>query len=102
MTEFTKVASTDDLAPGDGSVVEVNGVEIALYNVDGAFYALSNTCVHQGGPLGEGFIEGETVTCPWHGWQYNVKTGVSVMSDQIRVACYEVKVEGSDVLAAVP
>jgi NAD(P)H-dependent nitrite reductase small subunit len=101
MATFVKVAEVADLAPGSGKCVEVNGKQIALFNVDGAWYAIDNTCLHRGGPLGDGELDGTIVTCPWHGWQYDVATGVNTMDDSERVDRYEVKVEGGSVLVAV-
>jgi nitrite reductase/ring-hydroxylating ferredoxin subunit len=97
MGAFMRVAGTTDVKPGAGTVVEVNGQAIALFNLDGTFYAIDNTCAHRGGPLGEGDVEGETVVCPWHSWQYNIKTGVSVNNPSACVKTYEVKVEGPDI-----
>ena len=97
MAEFVKVVGTADVVPGKGIVAEVNDKPIAVFNVDGMYYAIDNTCVHRGGPLGEGDVDGETVTCPWHGWEYNVKTGACVNNPATCVKSYEVKVEGSDV-----
>ena len=75
MAQFTKVASTADLAPGAAKCVEVAGKKIALFNLEGSFYAIDDTCTHRGGPLSEGEVSGEEVTCPWHGAVYNIKTG---------------------------
>ena len=72
MGDFVRVASTADVKPGQAVVVEVNGKTLAVFNVDGAFHAIDNTCVHRGGPLGEGDIHGKVVACPWHGWQFDV------------------------------
>jgi nitrite reductase/ring-hydroxylating ferredoxin subunit len=76
---------------------EVNGKTIAVFNVEGTYYAIDNTCVHRGGPLGEGEVEGQVVTCPWHGWQFNVTTGACVNNPSARVDSYQVKVEGADI-----
>ncbi len=97
MADFVRVAGTSDIAPGSGMVAEVNGQSIAVFNVNGTYYAIDNTCVHRGGPLGEGDLDGEVVTCPWHGWQFNVKTGVSVNNPAACVKSYQVKVEGTDI-----
>jgi len=97
MAEFLRVTGTADVAPGSGVVAEANGQSIAVFNVAGTYYAIDNTCVHRGGPLGEGELEGDTVTCPWHGWQYNVKTGISLNNPSACVKSYQVKVEGPDV-----
>ena len=97
MGEFIRVASTDDVKPGNGMVVEMNDKALALFNIDGTIYAIDNTCVHRGGPLGEGDLEGDTVSCPWHGWQYNVKTGACVNNPAAKIGTYQVKVEGTDI-----
>ena len=101
MPNFVKVASISDLKPGENKVVNVNGTDVALFNIDGEFFATNNTCLHRGGPLGEGFLEGDVVTCPWHGWRYDVKTGANVTIPIAKVATYQVKVEDTDVLVAV-
>ena len=75
MGEFVKVATVDDLAPGQAKCVEVNDKEIALFNIGGSFHAIDNTCTHVGGPLSEGELEGAQVTCPWHGGVFDVTTG---------------------------
>lgn len=102
MSELTKVANTEDIKPGSGIVAEVNGKELAVFNVDGNFFAIDNTCVHRGGPLGEGDLEGEVVTCPWHGWEYNVKTGACTKNPSASVTCFPVTVEGNEVKVQMP
>lgn len=101
MPNFVKVASTSDLKPGENKIVNVNGTDVALFNVDSEFFAISNTCAHRGGPLGEGFLENDVVTCPWHGWRFNVKTGVNPIMPTAKVPSYQVKVEGTDVLVSL-
>ena len=98
MGTFQKAAKTGDIPNGSGKVIEVGGKEVALFNEDGQFYALDNTCPHQGGPLGDGYLEGGIVTCPWHGWQYDVKSGVNPVESSIRTSSFRVKVEGEDIL----
>lgn len=72
-----KIANVTDIPLGKTLVVQVpDGREIALFNIEGNIYALDNTCPHMGGPLGEGELEGSCITCPWHGWQFDVKTGL--------------------------
>jgi nitrite reductase/ring-hydroxylating ferredoxin subunit len=97
MGEFVRVTGTTDVKSGQGIVMEVNGKTLAVFNVDGAFHAIDNTCIHRGGPLGEGDLEGSVVTCPWHGWQYDVTTGACVANPSAKVERYEVQVEGTDV-----
>ena len=101
MAEFMKVATLLDLPAGACKTVEAAGKAIALFNVDGTVYALDNTCLHQGGPLGEGTLQGEVVTCPWHMWEYNVRTGEKVNSPALKVATYPVEVEGNDIKVAL-
>ena len=98
MAGFVKVATTADLAPGQGKMVEVTGKKIALFNLEGSFYAIDDTCTHRGGSLSEGEIEGEQVTCPWHGAIYNIKSGEVLSPPAPRgVACYNVRVAGTDI-----
>lgn len=92
-----RVTGTADVQPGQGIVAEVSGKTLAVFNVDGAIHAIDNTCIHRGGPLGERHLEGSVVTCPWHGWQYDVITGVCVANPAAKVARYEVQVDGIDV-----
>jgi nitrite reductase (NADH) small subunit len=101
MADFIKVASLDELGIGGVMTVEVGGKAVAIFNVNGTIYALDNTCLHQGGPLGEGMLEGDVVTCPWHMWQYNVRTGEKVGTPSLKVATYPVKIEGNDIKVAV-
>ena len=101
MAVLTKVAKKAEVPPGTGKVVEAGGKTLAVFNCDGTFYAMDNTCRHRGGPLGEGTVSGTAVTCPWHGWEYDVKTGVCQIDPSINVQTFPVKVEGDDVLVAV-
>jgi nitrite reductase (NADH) small subunit len=101
MVEFIKVASLSELENGASNAVEVGGKTIAIFNVNGTVYALDNTCLHRGGPLGEGILEGDVVTCPWHMWQYNVRTGEKLENPSLKVATYPVQIEGDDIKVAL-
>ncbi len=101
MPEFVKVATTGEVPSGTGITVDVGGKPIALFNCDGTFYAIDDTCPHQGGPLGEGEVEGTVVTCPWHEWRYDIRTGVNLEDASCKVSAYAVKVEGDAILVAV-
>lgn len=96
MEEFVTIGKAEDILAGSGFVAEVNGKSVAVFNVEGSYYAIDNTCLHRGGPLGEGELEGEVVTCPWHGWEYNVKTGACINNPSVCVKSYPVLVEGSE------
>ncbi len=97
MAEFVRAAGTAEIKPGTGITAEIKGQALAIFNVDGTYFAIDNTCVHRGGPLGEGDLADDVVTCPWHAWQFNVKTGQCVNNPSACVKTYEVKVEGSDI-----
>jgi nitrite reductase/ring-hydroxylating ferredoxin subunit len=99
--KWTRVASTADLSPGNAMKVEVDGQELALYNVDGKFFCTSNICPHQGGPLHEGMLEGSNVVCPWHAWVFDVSSGQSPVNPRAKIPCFQTKVEGKDVLVNV-
>jgi len=92
-----KVASVGEVEAGQGRVVEAEGQTLALFNVDGVFYAMDNACAHRGGPLGEGDLDGTIVTCPWHAWRWDVKSGANVNNPALRVACFPVVVENGAV-----
>jgi nitrite reductase/ring-hydroxylating ferredoxin subunit len=100
--EFITVAHVHEIPPGTGRTVEVNGVWIALFNVDGTFYAIDNACPHAGGPLGEGKLRGTVVECPWHGWKFNVATGERAGNPNFEVPCCRVRVHGDQVQIALP
>ncbi len=100
MSTFVRACAASEIAPGTGKTVTVEGKELALFNIDGTFRAIDNECPHRGGPLGEGDVEGCLVTCPWHAWQFDVTTGESV-TDDMKVATYETKLEGDTVLVAI-
>lgn len=103
MSDRVKVCGVPDLQPGEGLQVEAGGRAIAVFNVDGEFYAIGGECTHQGGPLGEGELDGAIVTCPWHGATFDVTTGtVKSLPAPEDEESYEVTVEGDDVLVTIP
>ena len=101
MANFVKVAQTSEIPAGQGKCVEVEGKRIAIFNVDGTFYALDDVCPHQGGPLSEGELSGKVLTCPWHGWEFDVDTGVNRDDPDVIQEKFEVMVDGSDIMVAV-
>jgi len=98
---LVKVANVNDLKDGEAKVVEAKGETIALFKVNGQFFAVHNTCMHMGGPLGEGSLDNTIVTCPWHGWQYEITTGNCQTVQGVSVKRFNVKVQGNDVLVEV-
>lgn len=98
-----KVAKVSDVSVGTGKVVQAGDKTLALFNLGGTFYALDNRCTHMGGPLGEGAVEGNQVTCPWHGSVFNITTGEVVEPPARRpVATFRVHVERDEVLVEIP
>jgi len=101
MADFIKVANRDELRPGECKVVSVDGKNMALYNIDDRFYATDNRCPHRGGPLGDGDLDGDIVTCPWHQWQFNVKSGENLQYPNIKLQTFETKMDGETVLISM-
>ena len=99
MAKFVKVATRAELAGlQGGKLVQATGQNLALFNVEGNYYAIENTCPHRGGPLAEGPVEGDAVTCPWHGSKFNIKTGAVLAPPADRgVKSFPVRVSGENV-----
>ena len=97
MHEYVKVAVTDDIPPNQGKLVEVQGKKIALFSLEGRYYAIDNTCTHRGGPLSEGELEGDEVTCPWHGAKFKVTSGEVLSPPALQgVQSFPIRVAGND------
>ena len=103
MTEFIKVADVAELTEGELMPLEVDGEPICLAKVNGGICAFSDNCTHVSGPLSEGELDGDVLTCPWHGAQFNIRTG-KVLRGPARqdLPTYPVKVEGDSILVSVP
>ena len=114
MAERHKVAAESELEPGDRAFVQIDGIEVAVFNVEGEYHAMANYCVHQGGPLCEGNLTGrygmadddwswtydvteKNVVCPWHGWKFDVTTGENIDDDRYVTPTYEVEVDDGEV-----
>jgi len=99
VTEATvRVARVGDVPPGAMRGVIVDGRSLVLCNVAGRVYAVDAACPHRGGPLEEGDLEGAVVTCPWHGWRWDVTTGASLTAPALRVGCVALTIEGEDLV----
>jgi nitrite reductase (NADH) small subunit len=94
---FARAAKTAEIAPGTIKEFQVEGKAVAVANIEGNFYAINNTCLHRGGPLGQGPLEGNIVTCPWHGWEYDVTTGKVSQNPAVGVDCYPLEVRGDEI-----
>lgn len=101
MPEWIRVTAAADLAPGACGEYVAGDRIIALFNVDGRFYALDGICPHQGGPLGKGSLCGSIVTCPWHGFQFDVTTGQHQTSKSLVHPTFPIKLEGGEILVFV-
>jgi nitrite reductase (NADH) small subunit len=94
---FVPVGQIGDFVQGQGRMVTVNGRHVALFRLGNDFFALDNMCLHRGGPLCEGPIEREVVTCPWHGWSYQIRTGTMVQDPRVGVSKHEVRIDGNEI-----
>jgi nitrite reductase (NADH) small subunit len=94
---FLRAARKDEIPAGTIREFQVDGKTLAISNIDGSFYAISNTCLHRGGPLGEGELKGKIVTCPWHGWQYDATTGKVAANPAVGVEKFTTEVRGEDI-----
>jgi NAD(P)H-dependent nitrite reductase small subunit len=99
--EWVRVAAVEEISTGEGRVVEAGGRTLAVFNVDGAYYAIDNLCSHRGGPLGDGDLEGTVVSCPWHAWRWDVTSGANVNNPAVRVACFPARVQDGAVFVRV-
>jgi len=95
MSKFVEAAKKNEIPTGSAKCVEVEGTEIAIFNLEGEYYAIDNTCTHEGGPLDEGEVIGEEVECPWHGAMFNIKSGeVTSEPAEENVTKYNVRIRG--------
>jgi cell fate regulator YaaT (PSP1 superfamily)/nitrite reductase/ring-hydroxylating ferredoxin subunit len=98
---WLRLGKAADLPPGASKVEDLGGPKVAVFNVDGVIHVISNECGHQGGPLGEGKLEGFSVVCPWHQWKFDVTTGHCLSVGGSSVRKYEVGRIGDDVYVMV-
>ena len=96
---WTKVAKASELAEGASRAVDLNGSPVALFKSKDGIFAIDGVCPHRGGPLGEGYLDGLEVTCPWHAWTFNVKTGQCQTAAGVKQATFKVKIENGEVFA---
>ena len=100
MAELVEVAKIEQVPPGTGTTVRVAGKDIAVFNVDGAVYAMDDACIHAGASLGAGKLQGKVLTCRAHGFKYDVTTG-QVTTGGLGVASYPAKVVDGRILIAL-
>ena len=102
MARLVKVAEKGDLMQGVGKVVNVEGRSVSLFRVKDDYFALANVCLHRGGPLGEGNLSGSVLTCPWHGWKFDVRTGSFTVIPTLKVPTYKVKEQDGSIMIEIP
>ena len=90
-----------ELASNSGRTLDLGETSVALFNVDGKFYAMQNICIHRGGPLGEGSLDSGRVTCPWHAWEFDVKTGACLTMQGSQLKTYPTKVQNGEVFVEI-
>ena len=96
-----RVASVDDLKDGESLLVECGERRIAVFRYDGQFWAIENECPHKGGSLHEGTVQDGVVSCPWHQWQFDIRTGISPVNSLSKVKTYSTRVQGTDLLVTI-
>ena len=102
MTTWLRVAPAADIAPGDYASIEVDDAFVAVYNIDGEFFAIDDVCTHDGGPLSEGDLDGFAIACPRHGAKFDIRNGAALTMPATQpTEAYEVKVENGQVLVKV-
>ncbi|NNF07774.1 MAG: Rieske 2Fe-2S domain-containing protein [Candidatus Eisenbacteria bacterium] len=101
MSERFCVGSLESLSESEGTQVEVHGCPIAVFKKGQEVFAIGDTCPHMGAPLSDGFVDEQSVVCPWHGWSFDFKTGESPFDEDVRVPVYQVVIEGGQVYLEV-
>lgn len=102
MSSLIKLTTRSELPPsGEAREFPCGDKMVCVANVNGTITAMDNVCLHRGGPLGQGVIEGGKLVCPWHGWQWDPKTGAAVHAPEAKVTVYPLKLENDDVLIEV-
>lgn len=102
MSVRVRVAAVDDIPWGAGKEFVANGRLLAVYRLESGLFALDGVCPHAGGPLAEGMVRGTTVTCPWHGWQFDVTSGRHCLNANLKHASFPTSVENGDVWVELP
>ncbi|MGH9730816.1 MAG: Rieske (2Fe-2S) protein [Candidatus Acidiferrales bacterium] len=98
---FERAGRIEEIPAGEIGVLTVGGKPVAVANIDGKLFAINSVCLHHGGPLGDGELDGTLVSCPWHGWQYDVTTGKLAQQPSDGVECYPVELRGDEVFVDV-
>lgn len=102
MSDFIPVAKVESIEDGTGQAFNVGGTMVAVFNCGGQYYAINDFCPHMGASLAGGYVEDETITCPWHAWRFRVTDGAWMDNPKVSTESYEVRVEGDEIQVRVP
>ncbi len=103
MSRLVRIASPGEIPVGQGKAVEIDGLLLAVFNAgSGLYHAIDGSCPHEGGPLADGALLGDSVVCPWHGFDFDIRTGACSVAPDLAVTVYPVRVTGSDVVVELP
>jgi nitrite reductase (NADH) small subunit len=97
MDRFVRVCGLEELRDGEARVIELEGRKIALFRLEDEVYALDNDCPHRGGPIAEGEIQGGRVTCPWHEWTFDIRSGLCTLNSAVRLTRFDARVVDGEV-----
>ncbi len=101
MDQFVRVGDVADVPPGTGKAFPLGRLDVAVFNVGGSFHALENSCPHQGGPIADGYLEGPLITCPWHAWCFDVRSGKMTLGEFARIARHPVKLQDDGIYVGI-
>lgn len=100
MSQWVDVAKKEEIEPGEAKAVAIGQSRIAVFHIDGKYYACNDMCPHAGGPLHQGFLKGTVVSCPWHGWTFDLAMKEDAAQDG--VARYNVRIENDMIQVEAP
>ena len=101
MAEFVTVAQVSDIPDGEGYPIDIAGVPVAIFRVEGQYYAIADSCPHQGAPLCDGTVSGRSVACTWHGWRFDLASGKRLDASRGQIATYPVQQVGEEIQVAI-
>jgi nitrite reductase (NADH) small subunit len=102
LSEFVSVAKVGDIPAGEGATFTVSGRLVAVFFVDGQYFAIDDLCPHMGASLGAGHVESGVVTCPWHAWRFSVCDGTWCDNPKLKIDRFEVRVQGDEIQVCAP
>lgn len=102
MTDFVTVAKVGEIEEGQGQAFPVNGRMVAVFNCGGEYFAINDFCPHMGASLASGYLEGETVICPWHAWRFRVTDGCWMDNPKIKTENYPLRIVDGEIQVSVP